>query len=194
MQWAEFGNHKVIAEVGSEFAARQSPDNEPHERVKPIARKWLRGWDLNPRPSGYEPDELPGCSTPRFVRNLLWPGFANAQLDLRTFSMRRTGYSEVRFGLAGRSLHRSCARGSITRSRIVTFCGRVNMKTIASATSSEVRPVPASVLFFISARSVIPHSSFRTMPGATDPTRMPVVSNCLRKPCTNDWIACLDAL
>ena len=29
------------------------------------ARNWLRGRDLNPRPSGYEPDELPGCSTPR---------------------------------------------------------------------------------------------------------------------------------
>ena len=28
---------------------------------------WLRGRDLNPRPSGYEPDELPGCSTPRFI-------------------------------------------------------------------------------------------------------------------------------
>ena len=28
-------------------------------------RNWLRGRDLNPRPSGYEPDELPGCSTPR---------------------------------------------------------------------------------------------------------------------------------
>jgi hypothetical protein len=26
---------------------------------------WLRGWDLNPGPSGYEPDELPDCSTPR---------------------------------------------------------------------------------------------------------------------------------
>ena len=29
-------------------------------------RNWLRGRDLNPRPSGYEPDELPGCSTPHF--------------------------------------------------------------------------------------------------------------------------------
>src|ERR1700692_3115424 len=28
-------------------------------------RRWLRGLDLNQRPSGYEPDELPDCSTPR---------------------------------------------------------------------------------------------------------------------------------
>jgi hypothetical protein len=31
---------------------------------------WLRGRDLNPRPSGYEPDELPGCSTPHFEDSL----------------------------------------------------------------------------------------------------------------------------
>ncbi len=28
---------------------------------------WLRGLDLNQRPSGYEPDELPDCSTPRHL-------------------------------------------------------------------------------------------------------------------------------
>ena len=33
-----------------------------------IERSWLRGRDLNPRPLGYEPNELPDCSTPRHFR------------------------------------------------------------------------------------------------------------------------------
>ena len=42
-----------------------------HDRTKiePQAenslQKWLRGRDLNPGPQGYEPCELPDCSTPR---------------------------------------------------------------------------------------------------------------------------------
>ena len=35
------------------------------EVVSELDEDWLRGLDLNQRPSGYEPDELPGCSTPR---------------------------------------------------------------------------------------------------------------------------------
>ena len=31
-----------------------------------VLRRWLRGLDFNQRPSGYEPDELPDCSTPRY--------------------------------------------------------------------------------------------------------------------------------
>jgi len=32
----------------------------------------LRGLDLNQGPSGYEPDELPDCSTPRYYCKFLY--------------------------------------------------------------------------------------------------------------------------
>ena len=37
---------------------------KPLKRMN-LFRYWLRGEDLNLRPSGYGPDELPSCSTPR---------------------------------------------------------------------------------------------------------------------------------
>ncbi len=44
------------------FSGRGEDPSIPKSLLENV---WLRGQDLNLRPSGYEPDELPGCSTPR---------------------------------------------------------------------------------------------------------------------------------
>ena len=44
-------------------------------------KKWWRGRDLNPRPLGYEPNELPDCSTPRQRRgNIIRTVHGNVKL------------------------------------------------------------------------------------------------------------------
>jgi hypothetical protein len=50
-----------------EASARQIVTNLSPERLVRLDI-WLRGRDLNPRPLGYDPNELPDCSTPRQQR------------------------------------------------------------------------------------------------------------------------------
>jgi hypothetical protein len=66
----------------------------------PGAGDWLRGQDLNLGPSGYEPDELPGCSTPRRCG---WSGRPGSDLLSRGLSHSTMGaggfHGRVRDGI-----------------------------------------------------------------------------------------------
>jgi hypothetical protein len=44
---------------------RQNTKIAASDEQKQRSLVWWRGMDLNHGPSGYEPDELPDCSTPR---------------------------------------------------------------------------------------------------------------------------------
>ena len=57
--------------IRCKIALRGSEERRRDSGRHPRGGIWLRGRDLNPRPSGYEPDELPGCSTPR-LGCVLW--------------------------------------------------------------------------------------------------------------------------
>ena len=63
--WAPAFAGFAVASLDSRAQITAKIKNGPSALALGPSEYWLRGQDLNLRPSGYEPDELPDCSTPR---------------------------------------------------------------------------------------------------------------------------------
>ena len=61
----EKGSNPGPRNRGGQIPLVLRPEMAKAAGLSPMRPSWLRGRDLNPRPLGYEPNELPDCSTPR---------------------------------------------------------------------------------------------------------------------------------
>ncbi len=78
---------KLVPRVGFE-PTTYGLQNRCSTRLSYHRQNWLRQADLNRRPSGYEPDELPGCSTAQRAFYAKGPGTASAgDVILRLIAM-----------------------------------------------------------------------------------------------------------
>jgi hypothetical protein len=90
----------------------------------PCLRGWLRGRDLNPRPLGYEPNELPDCSTPRqFSQNVV--GLGRVELPTSRLSGVRSNQLSYRPSVSFAKPF-SAAKKSHTSNQRVRFVLTVN--------------------------------------------------------------------
>ena len=83
----------------------------------------MRGRDLNPRPPGYEPDELPNCSTPRYRLKLDY--YTTAPYPCQA---RNSDFTEKRFRISHSFGFHGKTRG---------FCGES-----VSGSASEANCIP----------------------------------------------------
>src|SRR5690606_25127319 len=72
-----------------------------------VRKNWLRGLDLNQRPSGYEPDELPDCSTPRHLYVTSGDGLAEP-LRRRSARHQRPKAKDAKMASPGRGGPLTC--------------------------------------------------------------------------------------
>src|SRR5574342_436296 len=57
---------RAAVDTPAQFSKLSKDESPGQMSVRACGRfLWLRGLDLNQRPLGYEPNELPDCSTPR---------------------------------------------------------------------------------------------------------------------------------
>ena len=79
---------------------------------------WLRGLGLNQRPLGYEPNELPSCSIPRYIKMAEEKGFEPLRRS-RDLSVFKTDP----FNRTWVFLHKLVPEAGLEPARVITPAG-----------------------------------------------------------------------